>query len=163
MKRVGVLTLKDPPRPRKRLFQGGGGVGRRDVCGARRLTPGVETGPGPKISAAQRPAPWLPPPCLLSISRNYTRSSAASMKTYEGCRRGYWGLQGQVKRGRAELWGAQPYALLKEKLPPSSHTRSLFSPFLISIHPPTPAPRIALLPVKVVLRHGTWSVVSLGF
>ncbi|XP_038297632.1 vesicle transport through interaction with t-SNAREs homolog 1B-like [Canis lupus familiaris] len=58
-------------------------------------------GPGPQISAAAapvQPAPRPPPPSPRSISRNFTRSSAASMKTCEGCRSGSWGWQKQLIR-----------------------------------------------------------------
>lgn len=45
MKGVAFLLGRTPPRPRKRLVQGGGSGGRRDACGARRLTAGLGTGP----------------------------------------------------------------------------------------------------------------------
>lgn len=48
MKGVAFLLGRTPPRPRKRLFQGGGSGGRRDACGARRLTAWRGAGPGPE-------------------------------------------------------------------------------------------------------------------
>lgn len=148
---------RTPPRPRKRLVPGGGGGGRRDACGAGRLTAGVGAGPVPQISVAGagvRPAPWPPPPPPQSISRNFTRSSAASMKTCEGCRKGSWGWQGQVRRGRDEPWGTRPRGSPGNK----SHPPPLLDPVPLPLRctfsdtPPrvgwVSAPRISLLPLE---------------
>lgn len=48
MKGVAFLLGRTPPRPRKRLVQGGGLGGRRDACGARWLTDGLGAGPAPE-------------------------------------------------------------------------------------------------------------------
>lgn len=57
------------------------------------------------------------------------------MKTYERCRSGSWGLQGQVRQGRAEPWEL-PRAFREEELPLFFLTWVLFFPLLIFKHAP---------------------------
>ena len=139
MQGVGVPAREDPaaapeaPRPERRWLRSPRCLRGWAADG------GVGTGPVPGISAAaarERPAPWPAQPPPQSISRNCMRSSAASMKTYEGYRSGSWGRLGQVRPGQAEPRGAQLRQLWEEELPPPSQTLPPFSPLLILRHAP---------------------------
>lgn len=112
---------------------------RDDGFGTGQLITVEGVGPAPGVSEADAHvqfAPWPPPPPPPSISRSFTRSSAASWKTYEGCPSGCWGPRGPVRRGRGQTRRTLPGAVLPDVDPrlPASHSGTPPAAVL----PPTP-------------------------